>query len=229
MIERMAREPERYRVETLEQLTPAIRDMPLEIGPPRIPTSASPALLPVPETSIPASTYPAYSELRSVLSAQGWSSYLEAHHILEQRFAEFLDIGSPDLIPSVPLLSRRSVAPPGFSGPVHRIDPDSVTLQMRALIPHGDEPLYSLTDVWVAHREVYRALGEDDWLEAIWPYFEELGVVERHQFHLIHTGSTWQISRASWCFCQNRRCGGKVRRNKLAQRNLGKTGKCAPI
>ncbi|QDT98538.1 hypothetical protein [Gimesia aquarii] len=120
--------------------------------------------------------FPPYIDLRRAIKDQGASRYLEAHHLLEKRFLFVIDVSDPDFIPSVPLIKSSKEVPPGYVGPVHRIDPNSVTSLIRDLIPHGQEVAYSPTDVWIAHREVYKKVGKPEWANAIWIYFESEGV-----------------------------------------------------
>lgn len=84
---------------------------------------------------------------------------LDVHHLIEQRFATQLGLDPGD-IPAV-VLDRA----------FHQ---QEVTARLFRRLPTGRS--YEPQDIWKVYSEVYRDLGYEDWLEAIWPYFERLGV-----------------------------------------------------
>jgi RHS repeat-associated protein len=87
----------------------------------------------------------------------------EVHHLVEQRFAHRIGV-APDDILSV------------------RLDETYYQQQVTArLFRRGNLPTYppreySVQEVWEAYKRLYRMLGQQDWLEAIWPYFPDKGV-----------------------------------------------------
>ena len=84
------------------------------------------------------------------------------HHLIEQWFATQLGL-DPDNIPALVL---------------DRTFHQEVTARLfrQGNLPTGGS--YSLQKIWDTYREVYGGqLGRQDWLEAIWPYFERLGVL----------------------------------------------------
>jgi len=83
------------------------------------------------------------------------------HHLIEQRFAERLGLREGD-IPAVVLdrtFHQQEVTARLFS---------------RNFLPTIRK--YEPQDIWNAYRRLYGDLGHPEWLEAIWPYFERLGV-----------------------------------------------------
>lgn len=87
-------------------------------------------------------------------------SDLEVHHLIEQRFARRVLGLKPGDVPAVVL---------------DRTFHHEVTAQLFTELP--TRGAYSAQEIWSAYQRVYGdALEHWDWLEAIWPYFERLGV-----------------------------------------------------
>ncbi len=88
---------------------------------------------------------------------------LQVHHLIEQRFAERLGL-KPNDIPAV-VLDRT----------FHQ---QQVNTQLFSKLPTGRS--YDPQQIWDAYKLVYGpgpvGLNRPDWLEAIWPYFQRLGV-----------------------------------------------------
>ncbi len=86
----------------------------------------------------------------------------EVHHLIEQRFAKRFGVEPSDL-PAIRLDKT-----------FHR---QEVTARLfrKDYLPTGRS--YTTQEIWNAYRKVYgEELHRQDWLEAIWPYFERLGV-----------------------------------------------------
>ena len=94
------------------------------------------------------------------LIPRGWKKAgLEAQHLIERRFAERLGLRKSE-IPAV-VLERE----------FHW----QVTGALFSKLPTGGS--YNAQQIWKAYVEVYgKRLHHQDWLDAIWPYFERLGV-----------------------------------------------------
>jgi len=95
-----------------------------------------------------------------VLESEGAS--FEPKILTEQRFAKRVFGVDPGDIPAV-VLDR------GFhqrlTGKLFSTD----------FLPTGRE--YSAQQIWNAYKQLYgKELGRSDWLDAIWPYFKQLGV-----------------------------------------------------
>jgi len=89
---------------------------------------------------------------------------LEVHHLIEQRLAQRLGLKESE-IPAVVLdrtFHQREVTGRLFSSELG--------------LPVGGS--YTAQQIWDMYKRVYGdALQHQDWLEAIWPYFERLGVL----------------------------------------------------
>ena len=93
------------------------------------------------------------------LIPRGWKKAgLEAHHLIERRFAERLGLRKSE-IPAV-VLDRE----------FHW----QVTGKLFGKLP--TRRTYDLQTIWIKYVEAYTELGHQDWLEVIWPYFARMGV-----------------------------------------------------
>jgi len=112
---------------------------------------------------------------REVRSAREWAGILngvrreaglEVHHLIERRFARQFG-WDPDEIPAV-VLDRT----------FHQQEVTARLFSEELGLPTGSS--YSAQQVWDTYVRVYGTgpggLNRPDWLEAIWPYFEQLGV-----------------------------------------------------
>jgi hypothetical protein len=91
----------------------------------------------------------------------------EVHHLIEQRFADKFDVKPGDL-------------------PAIRLDKTFHQQEVTGRLFRGENlPTYppqefSLQRIWNTYKRVYgEKLGRQDWLEAIWPYYEKTGKVVR--------------------------------------------------
>lgn len=89
----------------------------------------------------------------------------EVHHLIEHWFADMFRVKPGDL-------------------PAIRLDKTFHQQEVTSrLFSKGNLPTYpprqfSLQDIWNAYKEVYgKGLGRQDWLDAIWPFFVEKGVM----------------------------------------------------
>jgi len=99
------------------------------------------------------------------LIPRGWKKAgLEAHHLIEERFAKRVFGLKSGNVPAV-VLDRT----------FHQ---QEVTARLFRALPPGRN--YTAQEIWNAYRRIYGAgpegLNRPDWLEAIWPYFARLGV-----------------------------------------------------
>jgi hypothetical protein len=111
--------------------------------------------------------------LREVRSAGEWQKIfergvrqkagLDVHHLIERRFAEDVFGLDPDDVPAVVLdrtFHQQEVTARLFS---------------RDFLPTNKT--HTPQEIWNAYQRLYRdELGHPEWLEAIWPYFQRLGV-----------------------------------------------------
>ncbi|MDZ7414243.1 MAG: RHS repeat-associated core domain-containing protein, partial [candidate division KSB1 bacterium] len=101
-------------------------------------------------------------EWQDILQGVRKEAGLEVHHLIEQRFAERLGLKKSE-VPAV-VLERTfhwEITGKLFSGEL-------------GLPTKGS---YSVQQIWDAYKRVYGGeLHHQDWLDAIWPYFERLGV-----------------------------------------------------
>ncbi len=87
----------------------------------------------------------------------------DVHHLIEQRFAKRFGLDPNDM-------------------PAVRLDKtfyqQEVTARLFSELPTNPHRSYTAQDVWTAYQRVYGpdGLNRLDWLKAIWPYFERLGV-----------------------------------------------------
>ena len=90
---------------------------------------------------------------------------LDVHHLIEQRFAEEVLGIDPKDVPAV-VLDRT----------FHQ---QEVTARLFRELPTYPRRAFTPQEIWNAYSTVYGSGGLNrlDWLEAIWPYFERLGVV----------------------------------------------------
>jgi len=96
------------------------------------------------------------------LIPRGWKKAgLEAHHLIEQRFAKRVFGLKPADVPAV-VLERE----------FHQKE---VTARLFSRLP-TNRAKFEPQEIWNVYKDVYGALGHEDWLEAIWPYFAGLGV-----------------------------------------------------
>jgi len=104
-------------------------------------------------------------EWESLLQGMRQKAGLEVHHLIERRFATQLGL-DPDEIPAV-VLDRT----------FHQ---QEVTARLFRKLPTNPRREFTPQEIWNAYRKVYGAgpmgLNRQDWLEAIWPYFKQLGV-----------------------------------------------------
>jgi len=102
-------------------------------------------------------------EWEAILQGVRKEAGLEVHHLIERRFAERLGLRESE-IPAV-VLDRT----------FHQ---QEVTARLFRELPTGGS--YSAQQIWEAYKRVYGSgsggLNRPEWLEAIWPYFERLGV-----------------------------------------------------
>ncbi|MGC8947587.1 MAG: RHS repeat-associated core domain-containing protein, partial [Anaerolineae bacterium] len=107
---------------------------------------------------------------RSIRSAGEWEAILkglrqeaslEVHHLIEQRFAKRVFGVKPEDVPAV-VLDRT----------FHQKE---VTARLFSRLP-TNRAKFEPQEIWNVYKDVYGALGHEDWLEAIWPYFARLGV-----------------------------------------------------
>jgi hypothetical protein len=106
---------------------------------------------------------------RGVKSAGEWDKILrgvrkgadlEVHHLIEKRFVRQLGLDPKD-VPAVVLEKA-----------FHQ---QEVTARLFSELPTRGS--FTAQEIWDAYVQVYgRELGHQNWLEAIWPYFERLGV-----------------------------------------------------
>jgi RHS repeat-associated protein len=100
-------------------------------------------------------------EWEAILQGVRQEAGLEVHHLIERRFAERLGLRESE-IPAV-VLDRE----------FHQ---QEVTARLFQALP-TNKSNYTAQEIWNAYTAVYgRDLKRQDWLEAIWPYFERLGV-----------------------------------------------------
>lgn len=102
-------------------------------------------------------------EWEAILKGLRQEAGLEVHHLIERRFAERVFGMDPADVPAVVLertFHQQEVTARLFS---------------RDFLP--TKRTYTPQEIWNAYRRLYRdELGHPEWLEAIWPYFERLGV-----------------------------------------------------
>lgn len=99
-------------------------------------------------------------EWEAILKGLRQEAGLDVHHLIERRFAERLGLRESE-IPAV-VLDRT----------FHQ---QEVTARLFQALP-TNKSNYTVQDIWDAYVAVYgRDLKRQDWLEAIWPYFERLG------------------------------------------------------
>jgi len=100
-------------------------------------------------------------EWEAILQGVRKEAGLEVHHFIERRFAERLGLKESE-VPAV-VLDRT----------FHQ---QEVTARLFQALP-TNKSNYTAQEIWNAYTAVYgRDLKRQDWLEAIWPYFERLGV-----------------------------------------------------
>ena len=100
-------------------------------------------------------------EWEAILQGVRKEAGLEVHHLIERRFAERLGLKESE-VPAV-VLDRT----------FHQ---QEVTARLFQALP-TNKSNYTAQEIWNAYTAVYgRDLKRQDWLEAIWPYFERLGV-----------------------------------------------------
>jgi len=101
-------------------------------------------------------------EWEAILQGVRKEAGLEVHHLIEQRFAKRVFGLKPADVPAV-VLDRT----------FHQ---QEVTARLFQALP-TNKSNYTAQEIWNAYTAVYgRDLKRQDWLEAIWPYFERLGV-----------------------------------------------------
>ena len=88
---------------------------------------------------------------------------LEVHHLIEQRFAKRFG-WDPEDLPAV-VLDRT----------FHQ---QEVTSRLFSELPTYPKRSYTAQEIWNAYKKVYTELGHEEWLETIWPYFQQLGVIK---------------------------------------------------
>ena len=102
-------------------------------------------------------------EWEAILQGVRKEAGLEVHHLIERRFAERLGLKESE-VPAV-VLDRT----------FHQ---QEVTARLFSELPTGGS--YNAQQIWEAYKRVYGSgpggLNRPEWLEAIWPYFERLGV-----------------------------------------------------
>ena len=118
-------------------------------------------------------SYHSYADLRTLIRSAGLSGRsrgLEAHHLLEKRYAGLLGISQSEII-SVPLTPKWHRNVGGFGDNLDN-------LISKELGKFGATPASATVDqVWKAHRNVYARAGYIDWAEAIYEaYFRPKGV-----------------------------------------------------
>ncbi len=118
-------------------------------------------------------TFYSYTDLRALIRELGMSGRgtgLEAHHLLEKRFAGSLGLDRDQII-SVALTPRwhRNVGSWGQA-----ISP-RITRELQLL---GTTPANATAgEIWVAHRNVYHRLGQPEWAQAVYDsYFKSRGL-----------------------------------------------------
>jgi RHS repeat-associated protein len=103
-------------------------------------------------------------EWEAILQGVRKEAGLEVHHLIERRFAERVFGLDPDDVPAV-VLDRT----------FHQ---QEVTARLFRELPTGRS--YNAQQIWEAYKRVYGSgpggLNRPEWLEAIWSYFERLGV-----------------------------------------------------
>jgi len=100
-------------------------------------------------------------EWEAILQGVRKEAGLEVHHLIEQRFAKRVFGLKPADVPAV-VLDRT----------FHQ---QEVTARLFQELPTGGS--YNAQQIWEAYVKVYgEKLHRQDWLDAIWPYFERLGV-----------------------------------------------------
>ena len=119
-------------------------------------------------------TYYSHSELKLLIKeaqVSGRGLGLEAHHLLEKRYASLVGVSKDDII--------SAAATPQWHRNLRGMGDNLDALITRRLKQMGTSPSKaSLEDVWEAHRYVYTQTGHYDWAEAIYrAYFEPLGVL----------------------------------------------------
>jgi RHS repeat-associated protein len=100
-------------------------------------------------------------EWEAILQGVRKEAGLEVHHLIERRFAERVFGLDPDDVPAV-VLDRT----------FHQ---QEVTARLFSRLP-TNRAKFEPQEIWNVYKDVYGALGHEDWLEAIWPYFARLGV-----------------------------------------------------
>jgi hypothetical protein len=86
---------------------------------------------------------------------------LDAHHLIEQRFAKRAFGRKLGNVPAV-VLDRE----------FHQ---QEVTARLFRKLP-TNRAKFEPQEIWNAYKDAYGTSGHKDWLEAIWPYFARLGV-----------------------------------------------------
>jgi len=103
-------------------------------------------------------------EWEAILKGLRQEAGLDVHHLIERRFAERVFGMDPADVPAV-VLERT----------FHQ---QEVTARLFSELPTGGS--YNAQQIWEAYKRVYGSgpggLNRPEWLEAIWPYFERLGV-----------------------------------------------------
>ena len=100
-------------------------------------------------------------EWEAILQGVRKEAGLEVHHLIEQRFAKRVFGLKPGDVPAV-VLDRT----------FHQ---QEVTARLFSKLP-TNHAKFEPQEIWNVYKDVYGALGHEDWLEAIWPYFARLGV-----------------------------------------------------
>jgi hypothetical protein len=87
---------------------------------------------------------------------KGFEGKIQAHHLLEKRFAELWDGLNPDEIPAV-ILPRKA----------H----EDLTAKLFSRLPTNRTGEFTKAEVWAAYQEVYTEAGAAQWLQHIEHYF----------------------------------------------------------
>ena len=126
-------------------------------------------------------TYYTYGELRDEIDNAGLKGAFESHHLLEKQYASQFGINNADDIISVPLISRwhRGVGSKTIN---HCVNIDAkINRELKSITGQATnraaKAVATAEDIWHAHRNVYHAIGQDDWAGAIYEaYVKKLGI-----------------------------------------------------
>jgi hypothetical protein len=121
-----------------------------------------------------------YGELRTFISTSDLRGRFDAHHLWEKQFARLINTAEDDII-AAPVLPRYHRGVNGIAksssrplGIMYGVIDSNIDVMITNYVEQRlmvSRQAATLEQVWIAHREVYRRLGQEIWSEAIYELY----------------------------------------------------------